>query len=122
MDKKIMIIEDDKLLRDMMSRKLEKEGYQVFLVVDGSEGEKQVRETNPDVILLDLILPGVNGFELLETIKNDEALKDIPVIILSNLGQKSEVDRGMELGASDYLVKAHFTPGEIVEKLKKVSE
>ncbi|MGM0482296.1 MAG: response regulator [Patescibacteria group bacterium] len=122
MDKKIMIIEDDKLLRDMMSRKLEKEGYQVFLVVDGSEGEDKIREIKPDVILLDLILPGVNGFELLETIKNDEALKDIPVIILSNLGQKSEVDRGMELGASDYLVKAHFTPGEIIEKLKKVSE
>lgn len=120
MDKKIMIIEDDRLLRDMMSRKLEKEGYKVSLVIDGSEGEEKVREMKPDAILLDLILPGVNGFEILENIKKDESLKEIPVIILSNLGQKSEVDKGMELGASDYLVKAHFTPEEIIKKIEKV--
>lgn len=116
-----MIVEDDRLLRDMMSRKLEKEGYEVILVVDGSEAESKIKEERPDVVLLDLILPGVNGFEILEAIKKDDNLKDIPVIILSNLGQKSEVDRGIELGASDYLVKAHFTPSEIIEKLKKLS-
>ena len=115
-----MIIEDDRLLRDMMSRKLEREGYEVFLVVDGSEAEGKIKEVRPDVILLDLILPGVNGFDILETIKKDDDLKGIPVIVLSNLGQKSEVERGIELGAADYLVKAHFTPGEIVDKLKRL--
>ncbi len=122
MKKRILIVEDDKLLREMMSRKLEREDeYDVYVVVDGSEAESKIQELKPDVILLDLILPGTNGFEILESIKQNDDLKDIPVIVLSNLGQKSEVEKGMSLGAVDYLVKAHFTPAEVVEKIKKVS-
>ncbi|MFP4022455.1 MAG: PleD family two-component system response regulator [Candidatus Paceibacterota bacterium] len=122
MKKRILIVEDDKLLREMMSRKLEREDeYDVYVVVDGSEAESKIQELKPDVILLDLILPGTNGFEILESIKQNDDLKDIPVIVLSNLGQKSEVEKGISLGAVDYLVKAHFTPAEVVEKIKKVS-
>lgn len=120
MNKKVLIIEDDKLLREMMFRKLEKEGFEVFSVMDGSEAVVKTKEIKPDIVLLDLILPGSNGFEILKEIKNDSEIKETPVIVLSNLGQKSEIDKGMELGAVDYLVKAHFTPTEVLEKIKTI--
>ncbi|PIR71849.1 MAG: response regulator, partial [Candidatus Nealsonbacteria bacterium CG10_big_fil_rev_8_21_14_0_10_37_25] len=79
---------------------------------------KKIKEEKPDLVLLDLILPGIDGFEVLSKMKEDLALAQIPVIILSNLGQKEDVERGLKLGAVDYLIKAHFTPGEIIEKIK----
>ncbi len=117
---KIVIVEDDKFLREMISRKLDKEGYEVVQAIDGEKGEQKIKEEKPDLILLDLILPGIDGFEVLSNIKEDSELKDIPVIILSNLGQKSEVERGLKLGAVDFLIKAHFTPGEIINKIQEV--
>lgn len=120
MNKKVLIIEDDKLLREMIFRKLEKEGLEAFSVIDGSEAVAKTKEIKPDIVLLDLILPGSNGFEILKEVKNDSEIKEIPVIILSNLGQKSEIDKGIELGAVDYLVKAHFTPAEVLDKIKKI--
>ncbi len=120
MDKKVLIVEDDKLLREMMFRKLEKEGYEVSAVMDGAVAFDKIKEFKPDIILLDLILPGSNGFEILEKVKREEEFKETPVIVLSNLGQKSEIDKGMELGAIDYLVKAHFTPTEVAEKIKNL--
>ncbi len=120
MAKKILIVEDDKFLRELIVKKLSKEGYDVSEAVDGEEGVKKVKEEKPELVLLDLILPGIDGFEVLSRIKEDPASSVIPVIILSNLGQKEDVERGMELGAIDYLVKAHFTPGEIVEKVRSI--
>src|SRR6056297_610863 len=119
---KILVVEDDKFFREMITRKLDKEGYDVYQAVDGEEGLEKIREEKPDLILLDLIMPGVGGFEVLEKAKDDSDIKDIPIIILSNLGQKSEVDRGLELGAEDFLIKAHFTPKEIIKKVKEVTE
>ncbi len=116
---KILVVEDDKFLREMISRKLEKERYEVVQAVDGEKGETKIKEEKPDIILLDLVLPGIDGFELLERVKKDPDLKEIPVIILSNLGQKSEVEKGLELGAVDFLIKAHFTPAEIVKKIRE---
>ncbi len=117
---KILVIEDDKFLREMISRKLDKEGYEVIQAVDGEKGEEKTKAEKPDLILLDLILPGIDGFEVLERIKNDPDVSEIPVIILSNLGQKSEVERGLNLGAVDFLIKAHFTPAEIVKKIREI--
>ncbi len=117
---KILIIEDDKFLRELISQKLMKEGYDVCEAIDGEEGIKQVQKENPDLILLDLILPGIDGFEVLSQIKKDPVLAKIPVIILSNLGQKEDIEKGINLGADDYLIKAHFTPNEIIEKIKDV--
>jgi len=120
MAQKILIIEDDKFLRELIAKKLIKEGYEVDEAIDGEEGVKKVKEILPDVVLLDLILPGIDGFEVLKTIKEDDKTSTIPVVILSNLGQKDEVEKGLSLGAVDFLIKAHFTPEEIVEKVKSV--
>ncbi|MEK7519581.1 MAG: response regulator [Patescibacteria group bacterium] len=120
MEKAILIIEDDKFLRELISQKLNKEGYKVIEAGDGEEGVKKLKEEKPDLILLDLILPGIDGFEVLTRVKEDASVAQIPVIILSNLGQVDDVERGLKLGAVDYLIKAHFTPGEIIEKIKNV--
>lgn len=117
---KILIVEDDKFLRELIVAKLSKENYDVVVAVDGEEGIKKVKEEKPDLILLDLILPGIDGFEVLSQIKNDPSVAHIPVIIVSNLGQREDIERGISLGANDYLIKAHFTPGEIIDKIRAV--
>ncbi len=118
MTKTILIVEDDKFLRELIVRKLKKENFNITEAIDGEEGIKKIKEERPDLVLLDLILPEIDGFEVLSKMKEDMSLAQIPVIILSNLGQKDDVERGVKLGAVDYLIKAHFTPGEIIEKVK----
>ena len=118
MAKAILIIEDDKFLRELFVRKLIKEGFKVSEAIDGEEGLKKIKEEKPDLVLLDLILPGIDGFEILSRLKEESILSTIPVIILSNLGQREEIEKGLNLGAKDYLVKALFTPGEIIDKIK----
>jgi DNA-binding response OmpR family regulator len=118
MAKTILIIEDDKFLRELIARKLNEEDFEVSEAVDGEEGIKKIKEEKPDLILLDLILPGIDGFEVLARMREDSTLSSIPVIILSNLGQKEDVEKGLKMGAVDYLIKAHFTPGEIIDKIK----
>jgi DNA-binding response OmpR family regulator len=118
MSKKILIIEDDKFLRELITRKLLEAGFETSEALDGEEGLKKIKEEKPELVLLDLILPGIDGFEVLSRMGEDPDLKSIPVIILSNLGQREDVERGLKMGAVDYLIKAHFTPGEIIEKIK----
>jgi len=120
MAKKILLIEDDKFLRELIIQKLAKEDYDLFEAVNGEEGIKIAKSQKPDLMLLDLILPEVDGFEVLSRMKEDSELSQIPVIILSNLGQKDDIEKGLKLGAVDYLIKAHFTPNEIIEKVKSV--
>jgi len=120
MAKKILIIEDDKFLRELIAQKLIKEGYDIAEAIDGEKGIKAVEEEQPDLVLLDLILPGIDGFEVLAKMKEDPKMAQFPVIILSNLGQKDDIERGLKMGAVDYMIKAHFTPGEIIEKVKAV--
>jgi len=120
MMKKILLIEDDKFLRELMVKKLLTMDYDVAFAVDGESGLSMIKEVKPDVVLLDLILPGINGFEVLEKAKQDPEIADIPVIILSNLGQKEDIERGQELGAADFMIKAHFTPQEVANKIKTV--
>jgi len=120
MMKKILLIEDDKFLRELMVKKLLTMDYDVAFAVDGESGLSMIKEVKPDVVLLDLILPGINGFEVLEKAKQDPEIADIPVIILSNLGQKEDIERGQKLGAADFMIKAHFTPQEVVNKIKTI--
>jgi DNA-binding response OmpR family regulator len=120
MEENILIIEDDKFLRELISRKLINEKFKIDQAIDGEEGLKKLQEVKPDLVLLDLILPGLDGFEVLERMKDNPSTSAIPVLILSNLGQKDEIEKGLKLGAVDFLVKAHFTPEEIVSKIKIV--
>lgn len=117
---KILIVEDDKFLRELMIRKLSVENFEVLAAVDGEEGLKKTVEFKPDLVLLDLVLPGIDGFEVLSGIKSNSDLSSIPVVVLSNLGQKDDIEKGFKLGAADFLVKAYFTPGEIVDKIKAI--
>jgi DNA-binding response OmpR family regulator len=117
---KVLVIEDDKFLRELISQKLLKEGYDVAEAMDGEKGIEAVKQESPDLILLDLILPGMDGFDVLARIKSAPESSDIPVIVLSNLGQKDDIEKGLKMGAVDYLIKAHFTPGEIIEKIRAV--
>jgi DNA-binding response OmpR family regulator len=117
---KILIIEDDLFLLGMYATKFELEGLTVFTADTGEKGLTISSKEKPDVILLDIILPGIDGFEVLKALKSDKNTKNIPVILLTNLSQKNEVERGLSLGAVDYLIKAHFMPSEVVDKIKKI--
>ncbi len=116
---KIIIIEDDEFLSDIYKTKFELEGFKVIAINDGEKGLKAIQTKKPDIVLLDVLLPKLDGFTILQILKKDEATKDIPVVLLTNLGQKEDVQKGLEMGAVDYLIKAHFTPGEIIEKIKQ---
>ena len=117
--KKILIVEDDSFVLDIYQTKLTQEGFEVATASNGLEAVKKMIEEKlrPDLILLDIIMPYMDGLEVLRKIKKDEELKTIPVILLTNLSQKEEINEGMSLGASDYLIKSHFTPSEVLEKI-----
>jgi len=117
---KILLIEDDTFLSGMYVTKLSLENFDVRLASDGKLGLKMVIDEQPDLVLLDIILPKVDGFEILKTIRRDQRTKDMPVILLTNLGQKGDVEKGLDLGATDYLIKAHFMPSEVVDKIKRL--
>ncbi|MFH1956774.1 MAG: response regulator [Patescibacteria group bacterium] len=116
--KKILVIEDDKFFQTLVTKKLMDEGYEVLAASDSNEALAILEKEKPDLIILDLILPLLDGFEILSIVKKGEKTKDIPVIILSNLGQKEEVERAIALGANDFMIKVNFTPEEIAGKIK----
>lgn len=118
-DKKILIVEDDTFLVKMYLERLQDEGYQVAVASNGEEGLLKARSDKPDLVLLDMILPKMNGFDFLKEIKTDPNLKDVPVLILSNLGQNQDVKLGKELGAVDYLVKTQNPLSGVIEKIEK---
>lgn len=117
---KILIIEDDAFFRGLIWGKLQKENFDAFAARDGKEGFSYLESNVPQVIVLDLILPDLNGYEILIALKKDPKTKNIPVIVLSNLGQEEEVQRAKELGAADFLVKVNFTLEEIVVKIRNI--
>lgn len=119
MRSKILIIEDDSFLGDVLLRKLTGEGFSVSLVKDAEQGLKDIASVRPDMVLLDIILPKMNGYEMLEKKQKDPAIKDVPVIIISNSGQQVDVARARDLGAKEYLIKADFDPNEVVEKVRQ---
>ncbi len=116
--KKILIIEDDVFIRDIYQVKFFQEGFEVETAENGIDALKKLEEFVPDMILLDIIMPYMDGMEVLKRIKESDALKNIPIIMLTNISEKEKVDEGMEQGATDYLIKSHFTPSEVVHKVK----
>ena len=120
----ILLVEDDPFLSSVLRMKLEKESFKVVRAADGDEALNFLTEQGikPDLILLDLILPKKNGFEVLEIIRQDPLLEKLPVIIISNLGQPSDIERGKALGVIDYFIKARLSVEELVNKVKKQTE
>lgn len=117
----ILLVEDDSFISGMYQTKLTGLGYQVELVEDGEVAADRLQQDPlPDLVLLDVVLPKKDGFEILEQMRGDDRTKKLPVILLTNLGQKPDVERGLKLGADDYIIKAHYTPSEVVEKIKQV--
>ena len=117
--KKILLIEDEEIITDLLERKLTKEGYCVDVARDGEQGLEKMRNDKPDLVLLDIVMPKLGGFEVMERMRKDKELNSIPVIIISNSGQPVELDRAKELGASDWLIKAQFDPQEVLDKVIK---
>jgi len=114
----ILIVEDDQTIATMYSVSLQNDGYAVAVAENGEQGLTLARAQRPGVILLDIIMPKMDGFSMLKELKSDEATKGIPVVLLTNLGQDEDKARGEELGASEYLVKTDYTPRQVSEKIK----
>lgn len=120
MSKQILIIEDDTFLQSLVARKLQAEKYSVDVAGDSSIAFKILDEKTPDMILLDLLLPRVDGFEILKKLKEDKKTKTIPVIVFSNLTEEKDIKKARDAGANEYMIKSNFTLDELVEKIKKL--
>lgn len=118
--KKIILIEDEEALQKSLSKSLEMENFTVISAYDGKAGLEMALKENPDLILLDLILPQMDGFEVLKELKKSPKTKDVPIIILTNLEQSQSVEKTMEFGPLNYLVKANYNLDEIVSKIKEL--
>lgn len=116
----VLVVEDTELLRRMYSDRLTQDGYRALQAADGLEALAVLRTDTPDLILLDLIMPKMSGLEVLDLVKKDPRLKDIPVLILSNLGQDGDIQRGLEMGAMDYLIKNDARPADVSEKISMI--
>ena len=117
---RILIVEDDDFLRSLAATKLEKEGFAMETAGTGDEGLEKVMVLPPDLLILDLMLPNVSGFEILEKIRSTDQTKSLKVVVFSNLGEESDIKRCLDLGVSDYLIKANFTLDELAEKVKAI--
>ena len=117
--KKILIVEDDPMISSIYKTKFEADGFAAVVAGNGAEGLDIARKEQPDIIMLDVILPQIDGFSVLEELKKDKLTKDIPVIMLTNLGTDEDKAKGEKMGAVDYFVKTSLTPAQISEKIKK---
>jgi DNA-binding response OmpR family regulator len=117
---RILIVEDDDFLRSLAVTKLEKEGFAMETAGTGDEGLEKIMTLPPDLLILDLMLPNVSGFEILEKIRSTDQTKSLKVVVFSNLGEESDIKRCLDLGVSDYLIKANFTLDELAEKVKSI--
>jgi len=118
--KKVLIVEDDNFVAEVYSTKLLEMGHEVRIAQNGEDGLRMVGEEKPDLILLDIIMPVMGGIEMLTELKGKEEWKQIPVILLTNIGEKESVQKVRSLGVQDYLIKSHFTPAEVIEKIESV--
>jgi len=127
MQKEILLVEDDPFLIDIYTKKFTEEGFHIEVASNGQEALRRIREKNseqkkiwPDLLILDIVLPQLNGWEVLREIKSDAYLRKIKVVIFSNLNQKSEIERALQLEVEGYLIKAHYTPNEVLQEVKKI--
>jgi DNA-binding response OmpR family regulator len=121
MDKKmILLVEDDAFVSDIYQTKISSEGFDMMVAENGLEAIKRLEEKIPDLILLDIVMPYMDGIDTLKKIKAEEKWKKIPIILLTNLSEKDKIKEALEIGATDYLIKSHFTPSEVISKVNMV--
>lgn len=118
----VLIVDDDPFLSEMYTARFKQGKFDVETAENGEEGLRKAKEKKPDLILLDVVMPKMDGFETLKALKENPETKDIPIILLTNLGQREDVEKGLKLGADDYVIKAHFTPTEVLKRSEKVLE
>ena len=118
--KYIFIIDDDPFITDMYLLRFKEDNFRIEVSRDGKEALQKIHKEIPDLVLLDIVMPVMDGFEVLKEIKSDSLLGSVKVVLLTNLGQKEDVERGMELGADGYIIKAHFTPSQVVAKVREI--
>jgi len=116
--KKILIVEDDIFIQDIYQVKFTQEGFEVVTVENGFLAMEKLKDFIPDIILLDVMMPYMNGMETLREIKEQEALKNVPIIMLTNISEKENIEAGQDLGVDNYLIKSNFTPSEVVGKVR----
>lgn len=120
--KKILFIEDESVLQKTFDSAFKSEGYEVISALDGETGFNLAKAKKPDLIVLDMVLPKLTGFEVLKKLKETPGTKEIPVIVLTNLERMSDIDKALELGATTYLVKVNYSLDEVIKKVKKILE
>ena len=120
MAKKILIVEDDTFLQSLAAAKLAKVGYDVAVASDATAADKELEKATPDFILLDLVLPGVDGYGILKKIRENDKTKNTPVIIFSNLAEDKDIMKAKELGATDFMIKSNFTLDELADKINSL--
>lgn len=116
--KKVLIIEDDFSIRELYRLELTREGFEVIIAVDGAKGLWKAKNLKPDLILLDIMLPKLDGLAVLRALKREDETKDIPVVLLSNLGHEAVIKEGLSLGVIGYFIKAAYTPSQIIKEIK----
>ncbi|PIU79301.1 MAG: response regulator [Candidatus Moranbacteria bacterium CG06_land_8_20_14_3_00_43_56] len=118
--KKVLIVEDDNFVAEVYSTKLLEMGHEVQIAQNGEEGLALIEKSKPDLVLLDILMPVMGGIELLEELKKKVEWKNIPIILLTNVGEKESIQKARNLGVQDYLIKSHFTPAEVIEKIESI--
>lgn len=117
---KILLVEDDSFLLSVYAGKFEQEGFEVITAMDGEKAVRLALKEKPSIIILDILLPKLNGLEAARELKKNPAIAKTPIILLTNLSQNEEIQQGLKLGIKDYIIKAHSMPAEVVEKTKKI--
>ncbi|MFC1630122.1 response regulator [Patescibacteria group bacterium] len=118
--KTILLIEDDPFLIDLYSTRLKAAGFEIDVATNGQEGLEKVREKKPDLLVLDMVLPTIDGWEVLKELKKEERFKDLKILIFSNLDQKADIEGAFRFGVTKYLIKAHYTPTEVIKEIEKI--
>jgi len=116
----VLIVEDDNFVAEVYSTKLLEMGHEVQIAQNGEEGLVLIEKSKPDLVLLDILMPVMGGIELLEELKKKVEWKNIPIILLTNVGEKESIQKARNLGVQDYLIKSHFTPAEVIEKIESI--
>ena len=117
---KILVIDDDPFILDMYVLKFKDQGFEIDTATDGKIGLEKIKIFKPDIVLLDVVMPKMDGFDVMKKLKEENESRAFKILFLTNFGQKEDVERGIQLGADGYIIKAHFTPSEVVVKVKEI--